>query len=886
MGLLERRPRKPEPTRPLTGAGQRVDLNSPKPLAARRLKWQEDAWGYRDSVPELKFACRFITNSLGRLRIYAAQNQPRGEEPIPLSRDGGESGISPATLAAAIEAVERLDLDNRGTNIFSRLGENMEVAAEAYLLGEADPDSPTGESWSVRAVTELRVDGSGRISLVEPGIGHGTAPKVLDPASCELLRIWNPHPQYYDWPDSDLVALLDTCEELRLYDRALRASARSRIGSNSFLFIPDELSLTRAGDAPASAEAPGTPEDADPFFEEIVHAMISPISEEDSPQAVVPMVLRGPAMMHDRPTMELMGSVPIGRAEVEDILGRRAAAASKFGRGINLPPEVVSGLGDVNHWSAWSIDANTCKNHVEPRAEVLCDSLTVAYLWPELLARGCPPAEVRKVCLWYSVDELVQNPNRGQDARDGHAAGVLSDDALVRDLGFSEDDRPGLTERVFRAIEQRALSDQQVPVLLALGGMGPDDPIMQAAVAAAKASVAIKAPQTNGQVGGRPVIDQPARPDAPTPRRAIPRAPAVVSSGAPGRWRVREQMCHELAQIDATLTTQLLAHADATVGAAVEKAGNRIRARAVKNPELAAQFKGRPAALVVAELGRQALDYQDAKDLDEGIDAFEAIWLRTVEDAAHRVAGLNADMLGVAPDPGLVDTLMVGARSAWGWLAKQLRRVIQAVLYGRALPELPGEKTGGPVPASVVRGALALAGGLSPDSPGITDEGTLAAGAAGPLTGLATGNAASSWLTERGAVDLGYEWQYFGLARDSFPAHRALSGRRFTSWTDDVLSVRAGDEWLGISHYHPGDHTGCLCGAFPVLAVPMDPNEGRALADAAQIMESEGQRQSRILLAEADDAAGRTGTVAQQQRDARQELIELRRKHVSERESS
>jgi hypothetical protein len=187
------------------------------------------------------------------------------------------------------------------------------------------------------------------------------------------------------------------------------------------------------------------------------------------------------------------------------------------------------------------------------------------------------------------------------------------------------------------------------------------------------------------------------------------------------------------------------------------------------------------------------------------------------------------------------------------------------------------------VPASVIRGALAIAGGLPPASPGVADDGTIR-GETGPIRGLATGDTASSWREERGAVDLGYEWQYYGLERNPFPGHRALSGRRFTSWTDEALEVRAGDQWIG-THYHPGDHHGCLCGFFPILATPMDPQEGRALADAAQLTESKGQREARILLAEADDAAGRTNTVAQQQRDARAELMRLRRTHIEERET-
>lgn len=886
MALFNRRPTKVEPTRPLTAAGARLDLTSPAATMVRRREWQESAWGYRDTVPELRFACGFVANALGRLRIFAAENQPRGEDPIPLSRDGSTtSGISERTQQAAIDAVERLDLDSRGSSMLARLGENLEVAAEAYLLGEPDPNSPTGETWSVRSVTEIRVDASGKVTLVEPGSSNrGVAPRELRPDECELLRIWRPHPQYYEWPDSELSALLDTAEELRLYDRLLRGAARSRISSGQLLFIPEELSLTRAGQAPVASDVAGTDEDDDPFMAELVAGMLEPISAEDAPEAVVPMLLRGPAMTGDRPTMELMGTVNIGREDPAEILAKRDAAALKLGRGINLPPEVLSGLGDSNHWSAWSIDANTCKNHVEPRAEIMCDALTAAYLRPMLLEMGCPPDEVRRVVLWFDPAELVQNPNRGQDARDGHASMVLSDDALARTLGFADADRPTVQERVFRAIEQRRLDPGQIPVMLMAAGVAANDPLMVAAQAAAAAA----ARQQQTAQGGPQVIDQ--APDdgptqsAPAPVRPIPSAPPAISASArPPRYRVQTDLCRELAQLDALLTTSLLAHADATVGRAVERTANRIRARAVKDRELAAAFKGRPAAMVVAELGSRALDYQDAKDLDDAADSFESVWLASVNAAAAQVSALSGEMLGVPSDRRLTEQLTAQSRTAWQWLKQQIQRIVQRTLYGGPLDTVPGEQPSGPVPASVIRGALAIAGGLPADSPGVSDDGSVRS-TDRPLQGLATGHTATSWREDRGAVELGYEWQYYGLQRHSFPPHRALSGRRFADWQDAVLETRAGDEWIG-SHYHPGDHNGCLCGFLPIMATPMDPHEGRALADTSQIMESKGQREARILLAEADDAAGRTNTVAQQQRDARAELIRLRRIHIDERDT-
>ncbi|MDN5918679.1 MAG: NUDIX domain-containing protein [Pseudonocardia sp.] len=355
MGLLDRwgriaagpqpAPDEPVRRRPLTAAGMRVNLTSPQLVHTRRHEWQTAAWDYRDEVPELRFAGDFVTSALGRLRVFPAENRPRGQQPVPLAHDAipaevtAAPAVTEATRQAAAAAVARLDLDRHGSNLLSRMGENLEFAGECFLLGEPGDE---GEQWTIRSVSEVQIT-QGGARLIEPGQGP-VATRELRPEECELLRLWNPHPRYYDWPDAATASLLGTLEGMVLLARRGRAHDRSRISSGKALFIPDELSLSRAGDAE------DVDEDGDPFLAGLTEAMLAPIRDESDPSAVVPILIRGPGMLGDTPTANVIGTVDLHGEDPKDLDDRYENLVQRFARGINLPPEIVKGIGDTNHW--------------------------------------------------------------------------------------------------------------------------------------------------------------------------------------------------------------------------------------------------------------------------------------------------------------------------------------------------------------------------------------------------------------------------------------------------------------------------------------------------------------------------------------------------------
>jgi hypothetical protein len=837
----------PRPPRAMTAAGQRVDLRNPSAITHHRTEWQDQAWNYRDSVPELQFVASFIRSSLGRLRVFPAERRPRGVAPQPLEHEPVvldkvaqqvkvESKIGPACRTAALAATRRINLDQFGSTLLARLGENLEFAGEAYLLGE---EGDEGEVWSIRSVSEISRGPHG-VRLIEPGQTSGG--RELVEGRHELLRLWNPHPRHHDWPDSPIAALLKTCRAmLTLSDRGY-AHDLSRISNGTILYLPDELSLSRAGTAPGEAEVDGALEDDDPFFDELTAFMTVPIANPSDPSAVVPLIMRGPTTTADGTSLmkDAIGTVNLHNDDPKDLDTRRDNLVAILARGIDLPPEVLTGIGDTNHWNGAVVSAETVKSHIEPRAERMCDALTVAYLWPALKAMGIPRAEREKVCLWFDPSELMQTPDRAQAAKDAHEAGAISDATLRRSLGFTEEDTPDDREKLVRTLAYGRAYEASIPILISLSNLDRTDPDIANAMKFALASIYAKngaqpgeRSDTTGRADGRPTETNKAGDRArsiTTPNsgaRAPSNAPAVRASAVESERLVEHRRASSrLARIDHELTIKLLAHAEATVGRAVEKAANRLRGQAQKNPLTAATFpKGVDPREVLRRGGRAltaALD--DEAALEGALDDYATQFDRDTAAAARAVEQTLGEMVGKDRARGVADRLIARGRSAWQWLKGRLRDRIREVLYGeRPLPT--SEADSDFVPASLIRGAIMQMGGLPEGSAGVADDGRPVRGPGDPVrpaTGPGTGIEVMDVMRGADAEVAKWRWVYPASPRQHFEPHQRLDGVEFDSWTDPVLDAGADASWIGPS-YHPSDHQGCLCSSEIIWATPVKP---------------------------------------------------------------
>jgi len=100
--------------------------------------------------------------------------------------------------------------------------------------------------------------------------------------------------------------ILDLCAELLLLNRTFRATARSRLNAGA-LYLPDGLSVAANPDpdfpytdADGIYDGPTPEELEDEFEDQLMDAMTTPIKDEDSASAVVPLIIRGPAELGDK----------------------------------------------------------------------------------------------------------------------------------------------------------------------------------------------------------------------------------------------------------------------------------------------------------------------------------------------------------------------------------------------------------------------------------------------------------------------------------------------------------------------------------------------------------------------------------------------------------
>lgn len=132
-------------------------------------------------------------------------------------------------------------------------------------------------------------------------------------------------------------------------------------------------------------------------------------------------------------------------------------------------------MTQANHWGAWMTDEATIKYHVESKLELLCAALTQQMLWPAL-EDAAGVADPRRWIVWYDTSELTQTPDKGADAKDLYGLGELSGDALRRETGFGDDDKPTDDERELRRLLEiirtvPAAGPLLVPRLLEVAGV-------------------------------------------------------------------------------------------------------------------------------------------------------------------------------------------------------------------------------------------------------------------------------------------------------------------------------------------------------------------------------------------------------------------------------
>ena len=469
--------------------------------------WQEKAWEYWQSVGEFRRGIEWMARGCSRARLIAAERNPDGDEPTPVT-DG---------LPA--EVIEDLDVVCGGvSSLLEATAIYLSVPGIGFHVGWTDDD---GEAhWEPHAAEELRVKG-GRYEL-QTAVNNW----LPLPDESLVVQIWRPDRRKAWEADSPARACLDDLREIQLVTKHIQAGLTSRLAGAGILFIPEEFVF------------PGDPDkeygDEDPFVADLIETMVTPIMDPNSASAVVPLVVKVPGEYVDK-IKHVTLQVPLDERALE----QRDNAIKRLAVGLDIPAEVLTGMGDVNHWGQWQIEETAIKMHIEPMLQTICHGLTKGYLRPRLEAAGVDPSPY---VVWYDASELHARPDISSQAFELYDRGELKGEALRRETGVSEDDKPEGVELAEWAWKK--LVNNPDTAAAALAGLG------------IKVEVE-REPVTEG-VGAAPALPPVDNAPPPPPTENGPPEPDAAEAAA-ARAMAFQEAC------------------DGLVWRALETAGNRLR---------------------------------------------------------------------------------------------------------------------------------------------------------------------------------------------------------------------------------------------------------------------------------------------------------------------
>lgn len=408
-----------------------------KKLGSQDKGWQGEAWKYYRTIGEFRFACDWVGSMLSKAKLYAVQVNEDGD--LAESKD-----------PRVIGAMERLFVDADGrSEMLRQLGIHFTVAGSCWILGYDDPDPDVADPvWRIAANTVLGdsspTDDSGSYQI-DQEVVPATKRDTL------LIRIWKPDPEKPLDAMSPSRPLLPVLNEIRLLTDHVTAQITSRLAGAGILFLPSEIDFS----APDTKDEDGVvikhANSADTLVQTLTVAMSASIDDRRDPSSLVPIVVTAPAsVIKEVSHMKFWSELDSASMEM------RREAVGRLATGMDMPPEVLQGVTDSNHWAAWQSDESGIKANTEPLLKIITTSLAEGYLRPALRTLGMSPEEARGVRILADTSDLRTRPNRSKEALELYNIGALSLQALLRETGFDKNDALTEEERAVWFLEKIA----------------------------------------------------------------------------------------------------------------------------------------------------------------------------------------------------------------------------------------------------------------------------------------------------------------------------------------------------------------------------------------------------------------------------------------------
>lgn len=381
--------------------------------------WYTQAWNFYDTIGEYRYACNWVGNLLSRAILEVWEN---GE----VTKD-----------EHAIAAMEAFFGGPEGQREFLRQsGTHLTVPGDYYIVGEDMGEAP--DKWSV--VSASRISSTGGDNPIWK-VGKD---ELDDPL---VIRIWRPHPNDQEKSDSPSRAVLPVLSELFDLTKYVASQVSSRLAGAGIFAIPNEMtfgsvrSQVQNGDA---TDNQNVNTGLNAFLIELYESMAAALDTPEDPASRVPVLLAGPGEYLDK-----LRHITFATELDKQTKTLRDEAIRRLALGMDMPPEILTGTGDMNHWNSWQTEEAAIKAHTEPLLQLITSAVTEKYLWPYLLdvMEGEDENTVRRFVIHADTSKIRLRPNRSKEALELYDRGILTMEATARENGFdpadlmSDDDR-------------------------------------------------------------------------------------------------------------------------------------------------------------------------------------------------------------------------------------------------------------------------------------------------------------------------------------------------------------------------------------------------------------------------------------------------------------
>lgn len=498
-------------------------------------EWQRECWRFYDVVGELHFAANYVGSGCSRVRIFVADVDDKGRVGDE-SDDDDVQALADTAFGGYASKAEAL----------RSLGINLTIAGEAYIVGRAKRSADENDKWIVVSASDLKRQGGKVIADL------GDAKVELTPGVDMIIRMWTPHPRKMRLADCPTRGALPVLREIEQLTKYVFSQIDSRLAGAGILPIPNDL------DFPYNGENGEVLNGAQGVMKALTDAAAASLTGLGSAAALVPIIIEMPT--------EAISAMPDKPIRFESELSEKAKelrdeALSRLATAMDMPPEVITGTGDTNHWSAWHIEESTVKIHIEPLMNRICEALTEAYLKPALKVLGKDP---KKYAFAFDTAPLTVRPDRLKDTLMLFEQGVVNADAVRRAGNYNPAiDAPSEEEEASRYIKELMLRD---PTLFQIEGIRE---------AAGIKGIDTAVPLAEAAPGE---LDAPGPPPPPAPDKAIDNGQtAPMPDTKPGGTNGTGLIASGVELVNA-LSPTLIA-ADRLVEVALDRAGKRLLTR-------------------------------------------------------------------------------------------------------------------------------------------------------------------------------------------------------------------------------------------------------------------------------------------------------------------